>query len=103
MTDKGIDFHNNKWRARCYINGKEIHLGQFTTVEEARDAIANRPPEFVKKQSYKPFYDKSKKAWVVQVKARRIKKRFKKQEDAIAFAETLLDKQESSIDLLGFI
>lgn len=34
---KGVSFipRLNKWRARVYIQGKEIHLGMFNTKEEA--------------------------------------------------------------------
>jgi len=38
---KGATFHNasGKWEARTYINGKQIHLGCFSTQEEAYEAI----------------------------------------------------------------
>ena len=44
-------------------------------------------PVFKKMKAVKPFFDKSKNAWVVEAKG--VKKRFKKQEDAVAFAETV--------------
>lgn len=32
---KGVNFHQNKWRAYIKINRKRIHLGHFDTPEEA--------------------------------------------------------------------
>jgi len=36
---KGVSWskHNNKWRAKCKINGKTIHLGYYTDLESAKE------------------------------------------------------------------
>jgi hypothetical protein len=48
---KGIRWQetHNSWRARSVLNGKEIHLGYFKTLQEAIDARAN----FEKKEGLK--------------------------------------------------
>ncbi len=35
---KGVTWENNRWRARIEINGKKIHLGYFTNLEDAKNA-----------------------------------------------------------------
>ena len=38
---KGIDMASNgRWRARIHANGKEIHIGYFTTCDEAYNALS---------------------------------------------------------------
>ena len=38
---KGVDFFKpkQKWRARCMVKGKSIHVGYFYTLESASEAI----------------------------------------------------------------
>ena len=61
------------------INERKL-MREETVKEEVK-------PVFKKMKAVKPFFDKSKNAWVVEAKG--VKKRFKKQEDAVAFAETV--------------
>lgn len=37
---KGISFGNNKWRVRICLNGKQMWLGAFSSIEGAKDAYA---------------------------------------------------------------
>jgi hypothetical protein len=39
---KGVDFHNNKWRAQIRIDGIRIHIGHFTSLEDAKQARITR-------------------------------------------------------------
>lgn len=38
---KGVFWNNEKWQARISIEGKKIHLGHFTNVEDAARAYDN--------------------------------------------------------------
>lgn len=42
ISVKGVSWHKprQKWRARLHHNGKEMHLGLFNTIEEARAVYA---------------------------------------------------------------
>lgn len=35
---KGVSWHRNKWVARIYVDGKYLHLGTYTTPEQASGA-----------------------------------------------------------------
>lgn len=50
---KGVDFvtRENRWRARCRIDGRLIHLGTFATKEEAGQAYQR-----FAKESHRQFY-----------------------------------------------
>ena len=45
---KGYSFHKryNKWRAKIKLNGKEHHIGYYTTEEEARTAYIEAKAKF---------------------------------------------------------
>ena len=37
----GVDFHNNKWRARLNVDGKRILIGHFDKKDEAIKALSH--------------------------------------------------------------
>ena len=37
----GVHFYKNKWKSQISINGKKVHLGTFTTEEEAYNSRVN--------------------------------------------------------------
>jgi hypothetical protein len=43
---KGVSRHRNKWRARIKNNGKEIYLGTYNNIEEAKIAYDKAAKEF---------------------------------------------------------
>lgn len=38
---KGVTIHGNKFKARIRLNGKELYLGLFDTIEEAKEALSD--------------------------------------------------------------
>ena len=42
---RGISKNKNKWRACIYLNNKRIHLGNFYTIEEAKEIYNNKAKE----------------------------------------------------------
>ena len=44
-TIKGITWKNNKWRARITLNNKQIHLGYFINIENAKKARQDKAKE----------------------------------------------------------
>lgn len=42
---KGVDFNQNKWRARIRLNNKEITIGRFDTPEQAHAAYCAKAKE----------------------------------------------------------
>lgn len=38
---KGYNWCNNRWRAKIFINGKQIHIGYFDIEEDAKQAYLN--------------------------------------------------------------
>jgi len=35
---RGVDWNNGKWRAYIYVNGKQVYLGLFAELEDAKQA-----------------------------------------------------------------
>ena len=44
---KGVSYHakTKKWQARITIDGKDYHLGYYSTIEEAKQARFNKANE----------------------------------------------------------
>lgn len=44
---KGVSWHkrDQKWRACIHVNNRYVHLGNFSKIEDARDAYANASAE----------------------------------------------------------
>jgi hypothetical protein len=42
---KGVSFTNKKWSAYIKVNGKTLHLGSFTTLEEAKEVRQQKARE----------------------------------------------------------
>ena len=55
---KGVSYNiqNKKWMAYIGINGKQKHLGYFTTAEEAYEAYKNKAKE-LNSQGYKYYFE----------------------------------------------
>lgn len=49
---KGVSKSGNKWRARIVLNQKEIRIGTFSTIEEAKEAYDKKAQEIAKEFFY---------------------------------------------------
>lgn len=67
---KGLywDKRNKKWHSRIYYNGKNIHLGYFNDIEEAREAYNKKAKELYGEYAYiQPKQEKLKIKFIMNI------------------------------------
>ena len=49
---KGVSANGNRFRARCSLNGAQVHIGSFPTAEEANEAVRK-----FREENHKEFHN----------------------------------------------